>query len=49
MNEELIVGPKDIDAVALDPVVYAPDGNYYRLGERRGKGYQMGASLKKGY
>lgn len=44
-DEGILTGPKEIDAVALDPLIYAPDRNYYRLGEKIGREHQTGSAL----
>ncbi len=45
VDEEILTGTKEINAVTLDPVIYAPDRNYYRLGERIGREHQVGRAL----
>ncbi len=41
-DETVLAGPRALDAVALDPIIYAPDGCYYRLGERLGREHETG-------
>lgn len=36
-----------IDARALDPLVFTPDGQYFRLGEPVAKAFSVGKSLRK--
>ena len=47
VDEELLVGADKIDPVALDPLIFTNDGNYYRLGEHVGKAWHIGGALKK--
>jgi flavin reductase (DIM6/NTAB) family NADH-FMN oxidoreductase RutF len=47
VDEEVLVGPDEIDPVALDPLIFTNDGNYYRLGEHVGKAWHIGGALKK--
>lgn len=47
VDEHLVSGSKTINAAALDPLVYAPDGCYYRLGEKLGREREVGTVLKK--
>jgi flavin reductase (DIM6/NTAB) family NADH-FMN oxidoreductase RutF len=35
------------DAHLLDPLIFAPDGQHFALGETRGKAFGIGKSLKK--
>lgn len=36
-----------IDAARLDPLVFTPDGQYYRLGERVARAFDVGKKLRK--
>ncbi len=35
-----------VDALALDPLIFTPDGAYYRLGERVGVAWRAGEALR---
>ena len=39
--------PKKINAAALDPLIFTPDGFYHKLGERVAKAWDAGKALKK--
>jgi len=41
-DQEVLAEGKVIDAVALDPLIFTPDGYYHRLGERVGKAWEVG-------
>lgn len=47
VDEEVLVGGKTVDASLLDPLIFTPDGNYHKLGERIAKAWDAGKSLKK--
>jgi len=47
VDEEALAGPKKIDAGALDPLIFTPDGFYHKLGERIAKAWDAGKALKK--
>jgi flavin reductase (DIM6/NTAB) family NADH-FMN oxidoreductase RutF len=49
VDESVLVGEKrvDIDARLLDPLIFTPDGAYYRLGERVAKAWDAGKALRK--
>ena len=47
VDEEALVGDKEIDACALDPLIFTPDGHYHKLGERVAKAWDAGKALKK--
>ncbi len=38
VDEDVLIDGKTIDALALDPLIFTPDGYYHKLGERVGKG-----------
>lgn len=47
VNEGILVDPRKwLGLAGFDPVVFGPNGNYYRPGERLGKAYEMGAALR---
>jgi flavin reductase (DIM6/NTAB) family NADH-FMN oxidoreductase RutF len=47
VDEEALAGPKKINASALDPLIFTPDGFYYKLGERIAKAWDAGKALRK--
>jgi len=47
VDEEVLAGPKKIDASALDPLIFTPDGFYHKLGERIAKAWHAGKALRK--
>lgn len=47
VDEELLRDDKAIDARALDPLIFTPDGAYYALGPCVGRGWDAGKTLKK--
>ncbi len=51
VNEDYVIiseeGQKIVDMVKLDPIIYALDNRYYKIGEIIGTGYQEGKKLKK--
>jgi flavin reductase (DIM6/NTAB) family NADH-FMN oxidoreductase RutF len=47
VDEAALAGPKRIDAGALDPLIFTPDGFYYKLGERIAKAWDAGKTLRK--
>jgi flavin reductase (DIM6/NTAB) family NADH-FMN oxidoreductase RutF len=49
VDESVLVGEKkvDVDARLLDPLIFTPDGAYYKLGERVAKAWDAGQALKK--
>jgi flavin reductase (DIM6/NTAB) family NADH-FMN oxidoreductase RutF len=49
VEESILVGEKkvDIDARLLDPLVFTPDGAYYKLGERVALAWDAGKALRK--
>lgn len=46
VDEAALATPKRIDAAALDPLIFTPDGFYHKLGPRIGKAWQMGKALQ---
>lgn len=48
VDEELLATPKKIDASALDPLIFTPDGFYHKLGERIAKAWEVGKTVAKG-
>jgi flavin reductase (DIM6/NTAB) family NADH-FMN oxidoreductase RutF len=42
VDEGVLTGAMKIDASALDPLIFAPDGFYYKLGERIAKAWDAG-------
>jgi len=47
VDQEVLTEDKKIDALALDPLVFTPDGQYYKLGERVAKAWDAGKALRK--
>jgi flavin reductase (DIM6/NTAB) family NADH-FMN oxidoreductase RutF len=47
VDERALVGEGEISATALDPLIFTPDGHYYRLGECLGPAWQIGAALQR--
>ncbi len=47
IDAEALRADNTIDAQALDPLIFTPDGAYYRLGELVGKGWDAGKVLRK--
>jgi flavin reductase (DIM6/NTAB) family NADH-FMN oxidoreductase RutF len=47
VDEEALAGPNKINAGALDPLIFTPDGFYYKLGERIAKAWDAGKALRK--
>ncbi len=47
VDEEVLVDGKVIDALALDPLIFTPDGYYHKLGPRVGQGWDAGNALKR--
>jgi flavin reductase (DIM6/NTAB) family NADH-FMN oxidoreductase RutF len=47
VDEAALAGPKKINAGALDPLIFTPDGFYYKLGERVARAWDAGKALKK--
>jgi flavin reductase (DIM6/NTAB) family NADH-FMN oxidoreductase RutF len=45
VDEEALTGAKKINASALDPLIFTPDGSYYKLGERIAKAWDAGRAL----
>jgi flavin reductase (DIM6/NTAB) family NADH-FMN oxidoreductase RutF len=46
VDEGVLAGPKKIDAAALDPLIFTPDGFYYKLGDRIAKAWDAGKALR---
>jgi flavin reductase (DIM6/NTAB) family NADH-FMN oxidoreductase RutF len=46
-EEVLAEDRKMINAAALDPLIFTPDGHYHRLGERVAKAWEAGKALQK--
>jgi len=46
VDEAALATPKRIDAAALDPLIFTPDGFYHKLGPRVGKAWNAGKALK---
>ena len=46
INEDYIIknddGQKIVDKTKIDPIIYALDNRYYKIGENTGIGYQEG-------
>ena len=47
VDERLLGERNRVDAQALDPLIFTPDGYYHRLGERIGQAWQIGAALQR--
>jgi len=47
VDEEALDEKGEIDARLLDPLIFMPDGRYYRTGEYVGKAFSIGKALKK--
>ena len=47
VDEGLLVSSDTIDPVALDPLIFTNDGNYYQLGGHVGKAWQIGKALSR--
>jgi len=47
VDEELLNAQGRADALLVDPLLWAPDGNYYRLGPAIGHEHELGRALKK--
>jgi len=49
VDEQILVGETkaDIDGRLLDPLIFTPDGYYYKLGERVAKAWDAGKALVK--
>ncbi|MCD6519344.1 MAG: flavin reductase family protein [Anaerolineae bacterium] len=45
--DEKVLKENKIDALLVDPLIFTPDGKYYRLGECLGKAWDVGKVLKK--
>ena len=46
-DEAVLTAEGKIDGLRLDPLVFAEDGYYHRLGERVGKAFEIGKRLKR--
>jgi flavin reductase (DIM6/NTAB) family NADH-FMN oxidoreductase RutF/ribosomal protein S18 acetylase RimI-like enzyme len=46
VDEELLNARGRVDALLLDPLIWTPDGNYYRLGAIVGREYEMHEALR---
>lgn len=47
VDEEALADGQVIDALALDPLIFTPDGYYHKLGPRVGRGWDAGNALKR--
>jgi flavin reductase (DIM6/NTAB) family NADH-FMN oxidoreductase RutF len=47
VDESALDANGKIDAVALDPLIFTPDGQYFRLGERVAKAFSVGKTLRR--
>lgn len=47
VDEEALGAGGKLDAGLLDPLIFTPDGQYHRLGERLGGAWQAGKALRK--
>ncbi|NPV07773.1 MAG: flavin reductase family protein [Anaerolineae bacterium] len=47
VDERVLDSKGGIDAVLLDPLIFTPDGQYFRLGQPVAKAFSVGKSLKK--
>ncbi len=46
IDAEALDDKGEIDSARLDPLIFTPDGWYYRLGERVGKAFSIGRQLR---
>lgn len=46
VDEDMLNERNRVDALALDPLIWTPDGNYYKLGQVVGREYQMCQALR---
>jgi flavin reductase (DIM6/NTAB) family NADH-FMN oxidoreductase RutF len=46
VDEDLLDETQHIDARLLDPLIWTPDGHYYKLGARVGREYEMCTPLR---
>ena len=47
VNEDLITESRRPDAIAVDPILYTADLNYYKLGEKIAQAFSIGKEYKK--
>jgi len=47
-DQEILTEREEIDALALDPLIFTPDGHYHKLGQRVARAWDAGKALKKG-
>jgi flavin reductase (DIM6/NTAB) family NADH-FMN oxidoreductase RutF len=47
VDEEALAEDGKIDASVLDPLIFTPDGQYYKLGDRVAKAWDAGKALMK--
>jgi|YNPNPStandDraft_1061719.scaffolds.fasta_scaffold03618_2 flavin reductase (DIM6/NTAB) family NADH-FMN oxidoreductase RutF len=47
VDEEALADGKEIDARLLDPLIFTPDGFYFKLGERLGQAFSVGKALRR--
>jgi flavin reductase (DIM6/NTAB) family NADH-FMN oxidoreductase RutF len=46
VDEDLLDEAGDIDAALLDPLIFTPERNYYRLGDKIGRAWELGRALQ---
>lgn len=47
VDEEVLNEKGEVDAAKLDPLIFTPDGQYFKLGPRVAKAFQVGKALRK--
>ena len=47
VDEDALRADGTVDAAALDPLIFTPDGGYYRLGKLVGRGWDSGKVLRR--
>lgn len=47
VDEEVLNEKGEVDAARLDPLIFTPDGQYYKLGPQVAKAFQVGKTLRK--
>ena len=45
VDEDVLGDREEIDALALDPLIFTPDGHYHKLGERVARAWDAGRAL----
>lgn len=47
IDEEVLDEKGEVDAARFDPLIFTPDGQYYKLGPQVAKAFQVGKTLRK--